>query len=160
MVQARGRSDVKRRRDRLDSVVRQVDGTALQPELLAHFARYLAVLISGYVEQSAKELIREYARRQGDIRVQRLVGKHVERFRNLDNDKLKQMLDALDPDWWPMLAAAHPDDLEALGSIATLRNNISHGGDSGVSLVVVKGHLECVENVVKWLVERLDPPPA
>ena len=132
----------------------------MQPELLAHFARYLAVLISGYVEQSAKELVREYARGQSDDRVQRLVGKHVERFRNLDNDKLKQMLDALDPDWWPILAAAHPDDLEALDSIATLRNNISHGGDSGVSLIVVKDYLARVENVVKWLVAILDPPPA
>src|SRR5579875_3983201 len=92
MVRARGRSDVKRRRDRLDSVVRQLDGTGLQPELLAHFARYLAVLISGYVEQSAKELVREYARGQSDDRVQRLVGKHVERFHNLDNDKLTQPL--------------------------------------------------------------------
>ncbi|KKC00453.1 hypothetical protein WR43_04855 [Mycolicibacter arupensis] len=131
----------------------------MSPELLAHFARYLAVLISGYIEQSVKELIREYSRRQGDSRVQRLVGKHVERFRNIDNDKLKQMLDALDPAWWPMLEAAHADDLEALGSIATLRNNISHGGDSGVSLIVVKGYLERIENVVRWLVALLDPPP-
>ena len=160
MGQARGRNEVKRRRDRLDSVVDQVDGATLPPELLAHFARYLAILISGYVEQSAKELIREYARRQSDPRVQRLVGKHVDRFRNLDPGKLKQLLDALDPNWWPMLNDAHTDDLEALASVATLRNSVSHGGDSNASLTVVKGYLDRVENLVKWLIMLLDPPLA
>lgn len=157
MAQLRGRDEVKRRRDRLRATISQVDEAGLQPELLSHFARYVAVLASGFVEQSAKELVREYARTHSDPRVQRLVGAHVERFRNIDNEKLKQLLDSLDPAWWPQLESEHQDELEALGSIAALRNNISHGGDSSASLVTVKGYLDRAEKVVKWLVQVLDP---
>lgn len=153
----RGRDEVKRRKARLDTVVAQIDGVDLGPELLAHFARYLTVLASGYVEQSTKELIREYSRTHGDARLQRFVGKHVEKTRNIDADKLKQMLDSLDADWWPQLEQDCGDDLDALGSIATLRNNISHGGDSAASLVVVKGYIERSEHVVAWLSNRMDP---
>ena len=155
----RGRDEVKRRKDRLNAVVGQVDGADLSPELLAHFARYLTVLASGYVEQSTKELIREYSRTHGDARLQRLTGRHVEKTRNIDAEKLKQLLDALDADWWPSLQASHSDDIEALTSIATLRNSISHGGDSNASLVVVKSYIERIERIVVWLTTLLDPPP-
>jgi hypothetical protein len=159
MVQFRGRHEVKRRRDRLSATVVLIDGASLSGELLAHYARYLTVLVSGYVEQSSKELVREYSRNHGDERVQRFVGKQVERFRNIDGEKLKQLLDALDPSWWNELELAHADDLEALKSVATVRNNVSHGGDSGITVVTAKGYLDRIERVVVWLTNKLDPPP-
>ncbi len=159
MAQLRGRDEVKRRRDRLGTAVALIDGHTLSGELLAHYARYVAVLVSGYIEQGVKELIREYARKHGDQRLQRFVGKQLDRVNGIDTDRLKTLLDALDPGWWPELEALHADDLEAVKSIVTLRHNVSHGGDSGITVVTVRDYLCRVDPVMKWLTERLDPPP-
>lgn len=159
MAQLRGRDEVRRRRDRLGAAVSLIDGNDLNTELLAHYARYIAVLMSGYVEQGVKELIREYARKRGDARLQRFVGKQLDRVNGIDTERLKQLLDALDPSWWSQLETQHADELEAVKSVVTLRNNVSHGGDSGVTVATVRGYLDRVDPVMRWLVERLDPAP-
>ncbi len=89
MASFRGRDEVKRRRDRLDAAVGLIDGNKLSGELLSHYARYIAVLISGYVEQGVKELIREYARKHGDPCLQRFVSQQLNRVNAIDTYRLK-----------------------------------------------------------------------
>lgn len=157
MATLRGRDEVNRRRSRLKSVVAQIDNVTLQAELLSHYARYLAVLISGYAEQSVKELVREYARKHADPRTQRYVGKQVERVRNIDEDKLRQVIQALDPSWWAELERDCPDELEAFKSIATVRNSVSHGGDSGITVGTAQQYFEALDVVIRRLSDLLDP---
>lgn len=157
MATLRGRAEIHRRRSRLDAVFAQLDGASLQAELLSHYARYTAILISGYAEQSVKELVREYARKHADPRTQRYVGQQVDRVRNIDADKLRQIVQALDPSWWADLERDYPDELEAFKSIATVRNNVSHGGDSGITIGTSRQYLLTIDVVIKKLSDLLDP---
>lgn len=157
MATLRGRDEIHRRRSRLTSVLGQIDRSTLSPELLSHYARYVAVLVSGYAEQSVKELVRQYSRKHADPRVQRYIGQQVDRVRNVDAEKLRQLVESLDPSWWAGLERDHPDELEAFKSIATVRNSVSHGGDSGITIGTAKEYLGRIDTVINKLADLLDP---
>jgi hypothetical protein len=158
MAAHQGRHEVARRKAKLQAVFQAIDGASLQPELTSHFARYLCVLVSGFAEQSSKELVTHYCRLRSEARIQRYVGKQLKRLRNIDKEKLKQLVESFDPKWWQDLASRFPDELEAFDSVATLRNNISHGGESGVTLNTMKQYFKDVAVVVDALCDRFDPP--
>lgn len=152
-----GRHEVKRRRDRLRTTFDQINGAQLDSELVSHYSRYLTVLISGYAEQSTKELVRQYVRTHSDTRTQRYVGKQLDKLRNVDKDKLRQLLQSLDVSWWETLEMSMPDELDALDSVATIRNNVSHGGDSGITMGTAEQYLTQVDAVIRILCDLLDP---
>lgn len=153
-----GRHEVKRRRDRLRNTFDQVSGVQLDSELVSHYSRYLTVLISGYAEQGIKELVRQYVRNHSDDRTQRYVGKQLDKLRNVDKEKLRQLLHSLEVAWWDQLQVDVPDELEALDSVATIRNNVSHGGDSGITIGTAEQYFAQVDAVLHTLCDILDPP--
>lgn len=135
----------------------QIDGGGLSSELTSHYSRYLAVLVSGYAEQSVKELVRQYVRTHGDPRTQRYVGKQLDRLRNIDDEKLRQLIQSLDVQWWSDLETRHPDEVDAFRSIATVRNSVSHGGESGITLSTARQYFDQISAVLKYLASLLDP---
>ena len=153
MAALRGRDEVRRRRRRLQSAIELIDDTALHPELVSHYSRYLAVLVSGYVEQSVKELARDYSRMHSNPSIQRFVGKHVESYRNIDAEKLKKLTDSIEPAWWAAVEGENPDEMAALKSIASIRNSISHGSDSGITMTTVKNYLNSIDSVMERLID-------
>lgn len=152
-----GRQEVDRRKRRLMSLLAAIDGAALGPELTGHYARYLCVLVSGYAEQSIKELARQYTRNKSNLPIQRYVSTQIGHVRNIDLGKLKRLLDAFDPDWYRELSEKRPDELEAFGSVAALRNNISHGGDGSITIATLKQYFEQINLVLGDLCDRFDP---
>jgi len=54
----------------------------------------------------------------------------------------------------------NPRDLEesGLGSVATVRNGISHGAESGITMAVVRQYFEQTTVVLDDLCDLLDPP--
>lgn len=50
-----------------------------------------------------------------------------------------------------------PDEVDALQSVGKLRDNISHGGDSGISLPTVQQYQDSVFRLVAELCDLLDP---
>lgn len=157
MAAHQGRNEVRRRKARLSAVIDSIDGAGLAPELTSHYARYLCVLLSGFAEQSVKELVTHYCRTSANPKIQRYVGQQLKRLRNIDHEKLKQLVEAFDVQWWSELAARYPDELSAFDSVATLRNNISHGGDAGVTMATLKQYFGQVSTVVDALCDHFDP---
>src|SRR4051794_37603923 len=95
-----GRTEVARREQRLKSLFATLDGQGLNAELTAHYSRYLCVLVSGYAEQSVKELVAHYCRKRSSEQVQRYVGSQLKKVRNIDLEKLKQLVQLFDTEWW------------------------------------------------------------
>ncbi len=54
-----GRAEVDRQRQQLDTTFSRASGLDADAELLSDFARYLCVLVSGFVEQATIELLIE-----------------------------------------------------------------------------------------------------
>ena len=61
------------------------------------------------------------------------------------------------PDWWTTLENTRTDELEAFGSVASVRNNISHGGDGGMTMATVKQYFDQISVVLDDLSDIFDP---
>jgi hypothetical protein len=151
-----GADEVKRRRDRLKSVFSLVKSESLSAESNAHFARYLCILVSGYAEQSIKALIAEYVEVRSAPTVRRHVNYQMRTLRNIDTDKLKQLVDSFDPEWWTYISASCSEELDALTSVASTRNSVSHGGDSGITLNTIEGYFNDISRLLAQLARYLD----
>ncbi|RFZ10240.1 hypothetical protein VIMS_03596 [Mycobacterium marinum] len=158
MPRLTGRDEVSRRKQRLDAIFAQLSATNLPPELIAHYARYLAVLVSGHMEQSVKELVQEYARDHADPRVQRHIGLQIRFLQNVKQEKLKQLVESFDPVWWDEISIRRVDELPALDSVTTIRNSISHGEDTGITLSRVTEYFKQISLIISDLCDRFDPP--
>ncbi|WP_372487955.1 HEPN domain-containing protein [Prescottella equi] len=158
MANHQGRNEVGRRKQRLAATFEKIDGQGLSPELTAHYSRYLCVLVSGYAEQSVKELVNHYCRSKSEPRIQRYVGTQVKKVRNIDAEKLKQLVQSFDTAWWDELSVKYRDELPAFDSVATLRNGISHGSDSGITMSTVTQYFNQISTVLDALCDVLDPP--
>lgn len=157
MPQTRGRHEVVRRQQRLNALLRSIDDAGLGPELTAHYARYLCVLVSGYAEQSVKELVAQYCRTKSNEPIQRYVGKQMDRLRNIDLERLKQLVCSFNVEWWKRLETDRADELLALGSVAAVRNAISHGVETGITMATLKQYFEQISAVLGDLCELFDP---
>ena len=158
MPKLTGRHEVLRRKKRLESAFELISNSGLTPELMSHFARYLSVLVSGHVEQSVKELVTEYVRVRAEAKVQRYVGNQLNKLQNINQDKLRQLVESFNPEWWQKITADRVDELAALDSVTAVRNSVSHGGDSGITLLIVRQYFDLVSILLNDLSELFDPP--
>lgn len=157
MSKHEGRDEVLRRRKRVEMVFRDLAGAQLSAELVSHYSRYLSVLVSGYAEQSVKELVTDYCRHRAEVRIQRYLGTQLKRLQNIDLDKLRQLVQSFDPQWWEGLQLRRLDELEAFDSVTSVRNSVSHGGDSGITISTISQYFEQVSKVLDDLCDLFDP---
>jgi DNA polymerase III gamma/tau subunit len=156
MPRLTGQREVARRKQRLRATFDEVSGVELTPELISHYSRYLAVRVCGHAEQSIKELVQEYARKHADERIQRHIGKQLKQFQNVTQERLKQLVESFDPEWWAEMVLNRVDELAAFDSVTAVRNSIAHGEDTGITLLRVDEYFRQVSVVLDDLSNRFD----
>lgn len=107
-----------------------------QVELRSHWARYLCVLASGFLENALRETYGAYARSCSNSFVANFV---ESRLRQIQNPKAARFLEtagAFSSEWRDKLQEVLDDDGNgaAIDAIVTNRNSISHGKDSDITL--------------------------
>jgi hypothetical protein len=152
-----GREEVTRKREKLKATFSAIDGVGLESELLSHYSRYLCVLISGYFEQSVKELVVQYCRDRSASQIVRYVNGQISQLRNINREKLKKLMESLDPEWWQALLRDRETELETLDSVAAIRNAISHGLDTGITMATVVQYFSQVDDLLDDISDWLDP---
>jgi hypothetical protein len=157
MPRLTGRHEVARRKQRLQATFDEISGAELTPELISHYSRYLAVRVCGHAEQSIMELVQEYARKHSDERIQRHIGKQFKKFQNVTQERLKQLVESFDREWWNEILLARVDELAAFDSVTAVRNLIAHGDDAGITLSRVAEYFRQVSVVLDDLSNRFDP---
>ena len=123
-------------KDELDATfdrVRRIDHSEL--ELRADFARYLCVLVSGFLEQSLRNATAEFARKRAKPVISNYVVKVTGRITNLNTNKLRDHLVSFDPSWQEKLDALIDDEAkDAIDSVVALRHRIVHGQSADVTV--------------------------
>ena len=133
-----GRATVHSLRTRLGAAFERAKAIRDDLELSSDLARYLCILVSGYLEQAVRELTLEYVRQRSHPSVQRYVEAHLNRVTNVNSQRLVTLLGSFDPDWRKDMELYLIDELkDAVDSIVSLRNSISHGHSVGVTIVRV-----------------------
>jgi hypothetical protein len=102
-----------------------------QDELSAHFARYLCIIVSGFVERGTKQLVGDYIQMhtQTAPQVHRFVQAQLADLWGINLNKFTKLVKALDSDWWTTLNMTRRQELESLNGLSALRNKIAHGED-------------------------------
>ena len=152
-----GADQVRSQRRRLDSAFESIDGTDIGTEALSHFSRYLCICLAGFAEQSLKDLVSQHARNKSAPRIHSFVENRIGKVWGINRRKLQETLTSFDSTWWDELERDLPEELEALNSVGRLRDSISHGGGSGISLLQVKEYQESIYRLIDHLCELLDP---
>ena len=154
-----GRAEVNRQRAHLDSVFSRVKGLNADAELLSDFARYLCVLVSGFVEQATIELLIEYARTHANTRILGHVERSIRHLTNLKTQRLIDVVGGFDADWRYRLETFIVDEYkDALDGIVELRNNVAHGKYVGVTLSRVDDYYVRIKKIINRVADLVIPP--
>jgi hypothetical protein len=153
-----GRAEVKRLKQRLDATFKRVGSVGSDLELQSDLARYLCILVSGYLEKAVSELVVEHARRTGAPSLQRFVDQRTKNFTNAKSQKLYNLVGDFDPEWRSSLEMHFSGELkDAVDSVVDLRNNIAHGQSVGVTYARVCDYYSRVQRAVDYIADLCDP---
>ncbi len=147
---------VFRQKQRLDDVFELALTIAKdEHELSGHFARYLCVLASGFIEVSVRAILEDYACRCSNSNVSSFVNKKLEYYYNLKWNKILDLVGEFSPDWKRRLKdCADPKLKLGVDSIVADRNEIAHGRDLGISYGRVRQYYESAVEAVKLIEEE------
>lgn len=149
------RDDAQRIAGEIEQVLRHAPDSP--PEIQACLARYVCVLASGYLETSLRAEILTYVEsRVHDYRVVKFVETGLKRLGNPSSDYILELVGRFGND----LRHRLDDNLDlreksAVDSIRTNRNQIAHGGSSGLSLSFVRQYYKDSVTVVEKIKEVL-----
>ena len=145
-----GRAAVASDEQRLDAVFARVGALQHDPELLSDFAKYLCILVSGYLEKSLAELVLEHSRQVGAPSLQRFVESKTKRFANANAERIAQLLGSFDPGWKSSIESFLVDEYKAaVDSVVGLRNNIAHGVSVGITYASMLEYYKRIKAVVE-----------
>lgn len=136
----------------LDNLFSSINTLPSNPELRAHWARYLCVLVSGLIESSVREIYSEYARDKSSPNVANFVEKELSQFQNAKMEKILDIARAFSLEWERELRDATDGRLkEAIDSIVANRHLIVHGKFVGITIVRVSNYYKDVKSVIELI---------
>lgn len=153
-----GRAAIHSHQKRIEAVFTRSGTLASDPELSADYAKYLCVLVSGFVEKSLSQIVLEHARRVGALSLQRYVEANTTRFTNANTEKILQLLGSFDPDWRRAFEAILVDQYkDAIDSVVSLRHHVAHGSSVSITYVQVKKYFEAIIEVIGLIQQECIP---
>ncbi|NET00416.1 MAG: hypothetical protein F6K62_00870 [Sphaerospermopsis sp. SIO1G2] len=143
-------TEVIRAKQKLDNVFAKI---AQLPEddieLKSHWARYLCILVSGFLETSVRAIYSEYAKKVSNRNVANFVERKLTDLQNPKMEKILQLTGAFNSEWESNLRIATEGELkDAINSIVANRNNIAHGQDVGITYIRIKEYYEKAVQVI------------
>ena len=144
-----GRAEVFRLKQQLDATFKRAKRVGQDLELQADFARYLCVLVSGYIERAVVALVREHAQQKGAPTLQRFVEQQTKTFANPKVVRVQELLGSFDQNWQQDLKDSLDDEQrDAVNSIVALRNTIAHGGSVGLTYSNIRKYYQQAQHVI------------
>src|SRR5438270_3153804 len=131
--------DVHRFERRLNMLFQKASALSEDLELQAHFARYLCVLVSGYLETAIAQIYSDYAERKGHPHLATYVNRQMSRFQNPNMTKVLGLVRDFNPGWAEDLKVSTQGQIkDSVDSVVANRHKIAHGESVGVSLAYAR----------------------
>lgn len=136
---------------RIDDLITTMD--AMQDdELKSHFAKYVCIKVSGYLENVVKTLVSKYIEKSCPSAIQTFVKNKMRNTTNLSTDKMLLFLENFDKNWRDKFEDEISEKASSsLNSIIANRNQIAHGGQDNISPRTIKEYYSDLKDVVKIL---------
>lgn len=137
---------------RIDAAFARASQLRAEPELQADFARYLCVLVAGFIEKSLSEVALEHAKQNGSPTLQKYVERNVYKLTNANAEKVLAFVGSFSSTWRESMEHFIVDERKAaLDSVYGLRNGIAHGKNVGLTYSQISSYYRCVKEVVREL---------
>lgn len=129
---------------------------ANQLELQSHWARYICVVSSGFLENALKEIFSNYARSCSSPPIADFVESKLSGIQNPKSNRFVETAGTFNKDWAINLEAflAIEGRKEAIDGIMSNRHLIAHGKDSGITLAGIKEYLRKSVSVIEHLEQQ------
>lgn len=153
-----GRAEVARLKQRLDATFKRVKEAGPDLEIQSDFARYLCVLVSGFLEKSISELVVQHSRNIGVPTLQRFVHQRTKLFANAKTQKISDLLGDFDPDWKLKFDRHVAGEIrDAIDAVVSLRNQIAHGQSVGVTFATIADYYVRVQKATEFIADLCEP---
>lgn len=129
--------------NRIDALIATMNAAVDNVDLRIQnvFANHIVLVGAGYVEDAVLATLSEYGRAHGNPRIARFVEKAVSRNNSLNCEKIEKILHQFDKDWWPEIEArTSSENISAIDSLKTLRDQIAHGKPNGTGYITVRDY--------------------
>lgn len=144
--------EISSNKQRLDNLFKKITAFSTDTDLQSHWARYLCILVSGFLETSVRIIYREYAKKKAIPQVANFVEGKLEDFQNPKMEKILQLTGLFSKEWENQLRRQTEGELkDAVDSIANNRNQIAHGGSVGISYLQIKDYYERAIKVIELI---------
>jgi hypothetical protein len=144
--------DVFREKQQIDWLFQQIPRLPEDEEIRSHWAKYICVRISGWLENSTRLLLHRYATDCASPSICNFVEAQLRDFQNPKMEKILMLLQKFNPTWEHTIRIAvdgNPKD--AVDSIVANRHLIAHGSSVGLSLGTIKNYYDQAIRVVEML---------
>lgn len=151
--------ELVRQNDRLDWLFDRVaDAAGDDPELKSHWARYLCVVVCGFIENGVEEILLEYTNKHSDTNVTNFVSRDLKLFQNPKVGKIAELLGSFSRTWQIEIEMNFSDELKAaVDSVVTSRHGIAHGGSTGITFVTIQDYYKRVVEFIDRLESLVNP---
>lgn len=128
-----------RYRQQLDHLFKRIAAYREDLELQSHWARYLCILTSGFLETSVRSIYGQYARTKSAPFVANYVDGQLKRFQSPKMENILELTRSFSTDWEERLRdAVEGEPKDAVDSIVSNRHNIAHGKSVGITYHTVR----------------------
>ena len=122
----------------------------------AHWARYLCVLVSGFVENALKEIYSDFIKRTASPPVAGYAIKNLLTLNNPKAEKVQQITQSFKEDWGKELESFMGENgrKDAIDSVMNNRHQIAHGKEIGITINTLRNYFDRILEVVTLLEEQ------
>jgi hypothetical protein len=121
-------------------------------ELKSHYAKYLCVLVSGFIENSLKTIFSEYVKNRSHVHIINYVQNNIKYITSLNEDSIAQLLGSFNNDWYQIFKSTVSDSQkDALDSVVANRHLIVHGRTVGLTYIRIKVYFEHIVETIQFI---------
>jgi hypothetical protein len=129
------------------------------PEMQSHWAKYLCVRVSGFLEVAVSTIYKKYAKNKASPFVVNYVERQLSSFQNPKMEKILNITRSFNPKWAEDIElelSKNTEIKDSIDSIVEVRNKIAHGENIGITYSKMKGYYKNALKLVNLLEEQCD----
>jgi hypothetical protein len=144
---------------RIGEVFERSDLLPFDDVLRSHWAKYLSIVTTGYLETVIKIILREYTRRCANASVASYAEAQLAGFQNPGADKICTLLAQCNRRWEQELEGFWKEERKAaVASVVNVRHHAAHGRHFGTTIAQMRAYYRRVDEVVVFLDELVLGP--
>lgn len=123
----------------------------------SHWARYLCIRVSGFLEVAVSIIYKKYAKDKAHPFVVNYVEKQLSSFQNPKMEKILNITRSFNPKWAEELELELENNSEikdSIDSIVDVRNKIAHGENVGITYIRIKRYYEVALKLMEFLEQQ------